>query len=179
MENGELRIEKLFSFSIIHYRFFSILRFPLFFTLYSLLMKLNLIILLSLLFSLGSGLITGAAYGIYLKREECLDFLFNKSSGDLTQEEIIEITRTLNSPNDNAPEVTNKEEKENLPLKNLNSSPEKNIAETSKKNYVGSKNSNKFYVPDCRFAKRIKEENKVWFETVEEGEKAGRTFVEC
>jgi hypothetical protein len=39
--------------------------------------------------------------------------------------------------------------------------------------YVASKSGTKYYLPSCSGAKRIKEENKVWFQTKEEAEKAG------
>lgn len=39
--------------------------------------------------------------------------------------------------------------------------------------YVASKSGTKYHLPWCSGAQRIKEENKVWFETKEEAEKAG------
>ena len=39
--------------------------------------------------------------------------------------------------------------------------------------YVASKNGTKFYLPTCGSSKRIKEENKVWFDTKEEAIAAG------
>lgn len=39
--------------------------------------------------------------------------------------------------------------------------------------YVGSKNSNKYHLPWCSGAKRIKEENKIFFATVALAEQAG------
>ncbi len=39
--------------------------------------------------------------------------------------------------------------------------------------YVASKNGTKYYLPTCGSSKRIKEENKVWFETKEAAEAAG------
>lgn len=39
--------------------------------------------------------------------------------------------------------------------------------------YVASKNGTKYYLPTCGSAKRIKEENKVWFSTKGEAEAAG------
>jgi len=41
------------------------------------------------------------------------------------------------------------------------------------KTYMASKNGTKFYLPTCGTAKRIKEENRVWFATKEEAESAG------
>ena len=43
--------------------------------------------------------------------------------------------------------------------------------------FVGSINSTKYHWPDCSFAKRISEENKVWFSSEQEAEDAG--YVKC
>lgn len=40
---------------------------------------------------------------------------------------------------------------------------------------VGSKNGTKYHFPWCSGAQRIKEENKIWFSSKEEAEKAGYT----
>ena len=45
------------------------------------------------------------------------------------------------------------------------------VAEQGK--YVASKNGTKYYFPWCSGANRIKEENKVWFDTKESAERAG------
>lgn len=41
--------------------------------------------------------------------------------------------------------------------------------------YVGSRTSTKYHLPTCSGAKRIKEENKVWFKSKEEAESRGYT----
>lgn len=41
--------------------------------------------------------------------------------------------------------------------------------------YVASKSGAKYHLPWCGSAKQIKEENKIWFATKEEAEKAGYT----
>lgn len=41
--------------------------------------------------------------------------------------------------------------------------------------YVASKSGTKYHLPWCAGAKQIKEENKVWFASKEEAEKAGYT----
>jgi len=38
---------------------------------------------------------------------------------------------------------------------------------------VGSKNSDKYHLPECPGAKQISEQNKIWFNSIEEAEKAG------
>ena len=44
---------------------------------------------------------------------------------------------------------------------------------TEQGNYVASKNGSKYYLTNCSGANRIKEENKVWFETAEEAKDEG------
>ena len=39
--------------------------------------------------------------------------------------------------------------------------------------YVASKNGTKYYLPSCSGVTRIKEENKIWFDTKEEAERRG------
>lgn len=39
--------------------------------------------------------------------------------------------------------------------------------------YVASKNGTKYYLPSCGSSKRIKEENRIWFDTKAEAEAAG------
>ncbi len=41
--------------------------------------------------------------------------------------------------------------------------------------YVASKNGTKYYLATCSGAKRIKDENKVWFASVEDAKASGRT----
>jgi hypothetical protein len=41
--------------------------------------------------------------------------------------------------------------------------------------YLASKNGKKYYLPSCSGAKRIKDENKVWFATLEDAQAAGLT----
>jgi methylphosphotriester-DNA--protein-cysteine methyltransferase len=42
-----------------------------------------------------------------------------------------------------------------------------------KGSFVASKSGKAYHLPWCSGAKRIKEENKIWFQTKEEAEKAG------
>ncbi len=43
--------------------------------------------------------------------------------------------------------------------------------------YVGSKNSNKYHYPTCKWAKKISSKNLVTFKTAEEAVKAG--YIPC
>jgi hypothetical protein len=44
---------------------------------------------------------------------------------------------------------------------------------TDKGKVVGSKNSDKYHLPECPGAKQISEQNKIWFDSIESAEKAG------
>jgi len=50
-------------------------------------------------------------------------------------------------------------------------------SKNKKKFYVASKNSKIYYNVNCSGAKRIKEENKIWFSSREEAEKSGLTLA--
>lgn len=39
--------------------------------------------------------------------------------------------------------------------------------------FVGSINSNKYHYSDCQWAQKIKHENKIWFDSNEDAERAG------
>jgi len=56
-----------------------------------------------------------------------------------------------------------------------------NIKEPEEKQgmFVGSIKSNKYHLPDCQWAKRIKEENIIWFESVEDAEAKGYVPASC
>jgi len=43
--------------------------------------------------------------------------------------------------------------------------------------FVGSINSNKYHWPDCPSAKKISEENQIWFSSEEEAQSAG--YIRC
>lgn len=57
--------------------------------------------------------------------------------------------------------------------------PKPAIAGTSQKLFVGSINSNLYHHQDCSTANRIKEENKIWFASPEEGSAAGYSPSKC
>lgn len=62
----------------------------------------------------------------------------------------------------------NQKTSESLPAEN-------SVSETEKKNcaFVGSKNSNKYHLPTCQWAKRIKPENLVCFSSTEDAKQKG------
>jgi hypothetical protein len=72
---------------------------------------------------------------------------------------------------------------------NANNSSENNKSATSENTtppsdnqkcaFVASKNSNKYHLPTCQFAQKIKPENKICFSSVEEAEKRGYVGAKC
>ena len=46
-------------------------------------------------------------------------------------------------------------------------------------NFIGSKNSDKYHTPDCHWSEKIKEENRVCFETAEEAKDKGYQAAGC
>lgn len=61
------------------------------------------------------------------------------------------------------------------PMKNEVKIESQGDMQTAEGGYVASKNGTKYHLPWCGSAKQIKEENKIWFVTKEEAEKAGYT----
>ena len=71
---------------------------------------------------------------------------------------------------------SNTEEGENI------KEPEKKDGSTSLTTegmFVGSINSNKYHLPDCTWAKRINEENLIWFESAEDAKSKGYIPANC
>ncbi len=54
-----------------------------------------------------------------------------------------------------------------------------NNTPSSSLGFVASKNGKIYYTPSCAGAKRIKEENKVWFTSTEEAKNAGYSPSSC
>jgi hypothetical protein len=57
--------------------------------------------------------------------------------------------------------------------------PTRPSSEVSSKKFVGSVNSNLFHDPTCSAANRIKEENQIWFSSLEEAGAAGYSPSQC
>jgi hypothetical protein len=52
-------------------------------------------------------------------------------------------------------------------------------ANTTNCAFVGSKNSDKYYLPTCSYAKRVKPENLICFKSADEALRQGRTESKC
>ena len=74
---------------------------------------------------------------------------------------------------DSLPEINNQTQikKTQTNVQEQTATPSENIQGA----YVASKSGTKYHLPWCGSAKQIKEENKIWFATKEEAEKAGYT----
>ena len=53
------------------------------------------------------------------------------------------------------------------------------VNNAEKGQFVGSRNSDKYHPLDCSWAKRIKPENRIWFQSKEEAEKMGYSPSSC
>lgn len=127
---------------------------------------------------LAAGVVSGIAAERYWHREECLKLVYeNVDAPSLTDQEIGDILKILNAGEENNPSAIDQSDLNNGNPPSVVVPPPAAAPATQK--FVGSRNSNKFYPVECRYAKRIKEENKVYFATREEGENQGRTYIEC
>ena len=93
---------------------------------------------------------------------------------------IIEKLADIPKATENAPESQNKaqvtsQQVNQASVSTTASSPEN----TSKCAFVGSKNSDKFYVPTCSWAKRIKPENLVCYPDEQTALAKGKTKSDC
>lgn len=73
-------------------------------------------------------------------------------------------------------------DKLSIPLEKISSGVVAKAAEkpaAAQGKYVGSKNGTKYYLPTCGSAKRIKPENYIWFNTVEDATLQGYTPGKC
>ena len=101
-------------------------------------------------------LAAGAAFGLgrLSKIEEGrVPVKFSQWQATTTQQQVLGVLQTAGQP--------------------ASADPPAGRAETSAGKYVGSKNSDIYHFPWCPGALRIKEENKVWFETKEAAKTAG------
>jgi len=64
---------------------------------------------------------------------------------------------------------------EPISIENVPMAGESQVKKVVGKNYVASKNGTKYYLPTCAGVKRIKAENKIWFNTVAEAQARGLT----
>ena len=77
---------------------------------------------------------------------------------------------------DNVDQLNVKEEGINIP-KNEGDTAQTISITPKEKLYVASKNGKLYYPSSCKGANRIKEENRVWFDTREDAEKSGYAWA--
>ncbi len=56
---------------------------------------------------------------------------------------------------------------------------EKDISDEKERMFVGSKNSKIYHKPDCSYAKKILDKNKIWFSSKEDAESKGYRAGKC
>lgn len=108
-----------------------------------------------------------------------ISFEFGVLQGQKWQQKPLIIEKPTETPDpgqtgQNQPPASSGSNQNQQPLSNLEKMP---IAKSCA--YVGSKNSNKFYLPTCSFAKRIKPENVVCFQNAQDAISQGRTESKC
>lgn len=86
------------------------------------------------------------------------------AEGSKIKGEALEVTRQTEKDSQS-------EEKEQAPTEKLKENKEESEEATVK--YIGSKSGKKYHYPDCRYGKKIKEENQVWFKSAKEAQEAG------
>jgi len=92
--------------------------------------------------------------------------------GRALQESPLVIEKTANCPNSSKANEPNQPKTEAVAN---NPQPDNNQGANENKNcaFVGSRNSNKYHLPSCRYAKTIKPENLVCFSSKEDAQKRG------
>lgn len=99
-------------------------------------------------------------------------------AGFLKGQELSKTPIIIEKPHGSQPQSKAVSESQNTSSKGNKARGNINAPE-SKCAFVGSKNSNKFHVPTCQWAKRIKPENLVCFETIEDAERHGKIRHDC
>lgn len=57
--------------------------------------------------------------------------------------------------------------------------PEDAVSQNKTGMFVASRNSKIYHRPDCKYVNSIKEENKIWFQSADEAQKAGYVAHDC
>ncbi len=96
--------------------------------------------------------------------------VFSCQEETLSQQKVLGVQKDLSQSNIDTSEVQGQNN-------NVNNSE---ITDQSKKGiYVGSKNGTKYYTPGCSATNRIKPENYIWFQSVEDATLQGYTKGSC
>jgi len=66
-------------------------------------------------------------------------------------------------------------------MSNVNANNNTTIQDSKilKGQFVGSKHSNKYHIPTCPFAKKIKPENQIWFKSARDAKQRGYNPASC
>jgi len=111
-----------------------------------------------------------------------ISFGFGSLWGQKWQQKPVVIEKLADIPKatENAPESQNKTQVTSQQVNQASVNTTASLPEnTSKCAFVGSKNSDKFYVPTCSWAKRIKPENLVCYQDEQTALAKGKTKSDC
>jgi hypothetical protein len=101
-----------------------------------------------------------------------ISFEFGTLHGQKWQQEPLIIEKPMNIPQDTQDgQIEPQKASESVQI--TNSQPTKDCA------FVASKNSNKYHIPSCQWAKRIKPENLVCYKSAQDAEAAGKQKCSC
>ena len=134
-------------------------------------MLVNLILISSLSFMAGAFYIHQQANHHKIKFENAKDICSDFFVKDIAENNLEETVKN-NQNKDTSLRVGETKLKNSTPTK-------KNISDKKEGMFVGSKNSKIYHKPDCPYAKKILEKNKIWFSSREDAENKGYHAGKC
>lgn len=99
--------------------------------------------------------------------------------GQKNQKEPVAVNQPSCAPCPKAQENNNASSANNPASNNQNKTENQPNTENQKCAFVASKNSNKYHLPTCQWAQKIKPENKICFSSKEEAESRGYQGAKC
>ena len=109
-----------------------------------------------------------------------------ENAEDICPDFFVKDVNKNNTKSDTKETVRNSQNKNNSPQPRVGESvlgnsdvAEKNISEEKGGMFVGSKNSKIYHKPDCPYAKKILDKNKIWFSSKEDAESRGYHAGKC
>jgi len=132
----------------------------------------NLILVSSLSFMAGAFYIHQQTNHHKIKFENAGDICSDFFIKDITENNLKETVQNNQNKNTSPLGVGESKLKNYAPTK-------KNISDKKEGVFVGSKNSKIYHKPDCPYAKKILEKNKIWFSSREDAENKGYHAGKC
>lgn len=91
----------------------------------------------------------------------------------MVEKPVVSQNLSQNAPSETASQAQNSAQDAKFSLSGTDTQPQNIVAGTQDCAYVGSKNSNKYHLPTCHFAKLIKPENLVCFKSAQDAQSKG------